>query len=369
MRVVIRTDASIQIGSGHVMRCLTLADQLRTKGAEVTFICRDHPGHMNDIIEKRGFVVHRLPLVDADRSNALESEYARWLAVPVEIDAFETCAWLKDQNPVIDLLVVDHYGLASEWERAARPFVSRIMVIDDLANRKHDCDLLLDQNYWERSSTRYDGLVPVDCQLLLGPKYAMLRPEFIHARQQLRKRDGIVRRVFVFFGGCDPSNETAKTLEAIRIANLENIVFDIVVGDSNPHKESIEEQCQSLPNTKFHCQIGNMAELMAQADLAIGAGGTTTWERCCLGLPSIIIAVAANQVPIGQEAERLGIAAYLGTAGEVLSTDIAEKLLYLVAHPDLVRVMSEQSLSHVDGRGTNRVVASIPKAIQQRIVL
>jgi UDP-2,4-diacetamido-2,4,6-trideoxy-beta-L-altropyranose hydrolase len=220
--IVFRTDASVEIGSGHLMRCLTLADQLRGDGTEVAFICRDLPGGMFDLLDARGYRNARLDL--AATSPRLQHDDAR--------ATIEALAQLFPGG--VDWLVVDQYELDAEWERLLRPLSRKLMVIDDLANRSHDCDLLLDQNYYRDLDSRYQGLVPEQCVTLLGPGYVLLRPEFTLARQRLRARDGIVRRILVFFGGSDPTNETEKVMAALRLLGRPDIDVDVVVGLANP---------------------------------------------------------------------------------------------------------------------------------------
>lgn len=281
--VVFRVDASVKIGSGHVMRCLTLAGQLKETGSEVIFICSDLPGNLASLIVKDGYRVFLIPYLKVSKDE-------KW-----KRDLENTVNLLTALNNPIDLLVVDHYGLDYRWEAPLRKFVKEIMVIDDLANRPHDCDILLDQNLYNDMDIRYEGLVPEHCKKLLGPKNVLLRPEFYEARRKLRLRDGTVKRILVFFGGSDPSNETGKALEAIRMLNRPDIAVDVVVGSSNPYKNEIHQICEAMPNTSYYCQVDNMAELMAKADLAIGAGGTAAWERCFLGLPTATVIIADNQ--------------------------------------------------------------------------
>ena len=224
------------------------------------------------------------------------------------------------------------------------------MVIDDLADRPHDCDLLLDQNLYEGLERRYDGLVPDHCERLLGPRYALLRPEFAAARKTLRHRDGRVRRILVFFGGSDLSNETAKALEAIRLLNRTDIAVDVVVGVSNPKGDQIREICRGMPNIHFHLQVENMAELMALADLAIGAGGTTTWERCCLGLPSLVLVLADNQREVVEVMTDAGAMRNVGWHADVTSSGLAEVLQMALTSPDYLNAMSERSFAIMGGR-------------------
>jgi UDP-2,4-diacetamido-2,4,6-trideoxy-beta-L-altropyranose hydrolase len=359
---VIRADASVQIGSGHVMRGLTLADALRERGAEVHFICRDLPGHLGGVLADKGYPVHWLPAAVADGAAIpAHTAHSAWLGAPWELDAEQTQAVLAALGNV-DWLIVDHYALDRAWESRMRPLVKRIMVIDDLADRPHDCELLLDQNLYEDMEQRYGGLVPADCRLLLGPRYALLRPEFLEARKTLRQRDGVVRRMLVFFGGADPSNETAKALRAIQRLERPEIAVDVVVGATNPHRAEIEALCAELPNASFHCQVAHMAELMARADLAIGASGVSTWERAALAMPSLLIAVAENQRRVAEDLAVAGGCLYLGQAETVTVDHIQQLLTFLCANHFLARAIGVRASEFVDGRGVERVARLVMAA-------
>lgn len=326
MNVVFRVDASVQIGSGHVMRCLTLAHQLKEKGIHSTFISRDLPGNMNAYIAKQ-FPVVELPTI-------ADEDAWQWTAQHWQQDAKETIVVLEDK---VKLVIVDHYSIDEKWQQMLRPYTKKIMVIDDLANRKHDCDILLDQNYYLDMATRYIGLVPKHAKQLLGPKHALLREEFIEARGNIKPFNGKVERLFVFFGGSDPMNETEKVLRAI-IPLIEQYEFqvDVVVGNSNPNKQNIEALCLLHESIHYHCQINNMAQLMAQADMAIGAGGATTWERFYLQLPTVAIALADNQVDSMHTLENKGVLIYLGESYQVSGTQIQATLREICLNPQVL---------------------------------
>lgn len=331
--ILFRADASEGIGSGHVMRCLTLAEELRGSCNEIIFICRELPGNLIGHIETQGFRVFRVP-----------SEPETGAA-----DAEQTQKILRNYGLQPDWLIVDHYGLGKQWESALRLLVKRIMVIDDLADREHDCDLLLDQNYYRNLEIRYRGLVPDHCRQLLGPKYALLRQEFKTARRSLRVRDGSVKGIFIFYGGSDPTNETTKALEAIKLLNRPDLTLAVVVGASNPRRESIKELCLGMANTKFYCQVNNMAELMARADLALGAGGTSNWERCYLGLPALITIVAENQRETVEALAEAGIVWNLGWHAKVGVVELVESLKALLNDPDRIREMARRGLALFGG--------------------
>lgn len=315
MKTAIRVDSSTVIGSGHLMRCLTLAERMRKEqNAEVHFISRDLEGNLHEKIKEAGFFLHVLPRHALDESL---TGYAAWLTVSKEQDAKETLDCVTTQFQRLNWLIVDSYALDEVWEKMLRPYVGKIVVIDDLANRKHDCDALLDQNFYLDMEHRYDGLVPSVCKKFLGPQYALLREEFYEEKKHARERTGKVKNILVFYGGSDSTNETMKALRALVRMERKDIAVQVVVGGGNPHKNEIKTFCKRYPWMEYACQVNNMAERMNIADLSIGAGGTTTWERCFLGLPAIVTAVAENQEDGCLICASKGLFAYLGRWAEV----------------------------------------------------
>lgn len=311
MNIVFRVDASAQIGSGHVMRCLTLAKRYRREGHTVFFVMRALPSNLVSYAEGEGFPVHALPHVASQQTH---TGYLAWLTVTQEQDAQETAEVLRVCGQ-IDRLVIDHYALDAVWENICRPLVHEIMVIDDLANRRHNCDILLDQNFYENASARYMGLVPDHCRLLLGPQHALLRDEFYEIKP--RRRTGALHNILVFYGGSDLTDETSKALRALSRMSLPGVTVNVVVGAGNPHKEEVRALCAAMPRVRYHCQVENMAELMSVADLALGAGGTSMWERLALGLPAIVTAIADNQLDSCGNCAAAGLIDYLGRAEDV----------------------------------------------------
>jgi UDP-2,4-diacetamido-2,4,6-trideoxy-beta-L-altropyranose hydrolase len=366
VNVCIRTDASIEIGSGHVMRCLTLAETLREKGATVVFLCRELPGNLIGYIKEKGFFVHRLPAPEKANSLFEGTKHAQWLGVPWQTDAKEVSKALG-ALPLQQWLVIDHYALDAGWEKQMRPLVGRIMVIDDLADRCHESDLLLDQNLYVNMESRYDGLLPARCKKFLGPKYALLRPEFREARRTLRERDGIVRRILIFFGASDQTNETGKALRAITSLNRPDISLDVIVGGVNPHKEEIKSLCQKIPNATYHRQVANMAELMASADLAIGAGGTTTWERCYLKLPSITVVLADNQQETTNAVASTGASLVLGRSGEVTEVSLARAITHFITNVTATNEMGIQAGKVMGDRFTTECKTLIEILLEEQI--
>jgi len=341
------------------MRCMTLAHTLRKLGVTVQFICRELQGNLCDLISQQ-FTVHRLPLIGMESLKlSRDNPYNQWLGVQWYIDAFQTKGILKNND--IDVLIVDHYALDAVWESSLRDCVKTIMVIDDLANRKHNCDILLDQNLYDDMPIRYNDLLPKHCLQLLGPGYALLREEFVRSRDKVRIRGGEVQRLLIFFGGSDASDETSKALDAIKLLHDHDLTADVVVGNSNPNKKNLELACSEMQNVQYHCQINYMADLMNRADLAIGAGGTTTWERCAVGLPAIVVTVAENQVEVTTAVSRTGAIHYLGDCKQIAPQTLAEAINRILRNPDQLRKMSEACIELMgdSGNGGSSKLAKI----------
>ncbi len=347
---VIRVDSSRYIGVGHVARCLTLADALRRQGTEVHFVSREHLGSASRLIEEAGFPLHRLP---PGTEREAPASHRQWLGVPWAEDARLTAAFIDQNIGVADWLVVDHYAIDAMWESSLRPYTRRIMAIDDLADHPHDCDLLLDQNL--RDENPYGVLLPVHAVTLLGPTYALLRDEFREAHQSRRARSGEVNRLVVFFGGSDPSNETAKAVQAL-LSLGKPIEADVIVGLINPVKDQIEALCRESPHLHFHCQVSDMARFLLQSDLALGAAGVSSWERLATGLPALVVAVAENQMENMRQLDRHGLAIALGVSADVSVAGMAQAVENMLTSPERIKAMSEKALGMVDGKGVFRVV-------------
>ena len=339
------------------MRCLTLADALSEQGAECQFVCREHEGHLMGHIRSRGYELHALPRPSSNTSFESDLAHASWLGVDWQTDAEQTHQALDSER--FDWLIVDHYALDHRWESALRSSCKRIMVIDDLADRQHDCDLLLDQNYGS-SAARYRGLVPADCTQRHGPEYALVKPVYAERRAQLPARNGQVRRVLIYFGGgADAANLTSLAVQAFQAPELAHIALDIVVGAAYAHQSSLEELVTQRCNATIHRQLPDLADLMAQADLAIGAGGATTWERCCMGLPAIVISIAENQRPACEALSADKMIDYLGHVDQVTSALIRDHVLSFIKNSDLLRDLSERGMRLVDGSGAYRILGEV----------
>ena len=333
------------------MRCAALAAALRERGAEILFVCRQLPDDYRDRLSAEGYTVEMLT---GDGGFAAKADAAQ-----------SGAALEKFGRP--DWLIVDHYGLGESWERQLRPHVGRIMVIDDLADRPHDCDLLLDQNHYSDAEDRYRSLVPPECRLLLGPRYALLRPQFAEARKSRHRRDGDVHRLLICFGGSDADNLTGRAIEAFLAARLPEVTADVVIGGANPHWPELATRYGSHQNIRLKRDVVDMAALMQQADLFLGAGGSMTWERSALALPGLTVAVAANQERLCEDLEAVGGGIHLGDPATASADSIADALRLLVRHPLLLRAFGERLASLVDGRGASRVARQLaPPAIRLR---
>ena len=339
--VLLRCDASLSIGSGHVMRCRTLAHELQRRGAAVSFLCRRQPGDLIGLLEQE-FPVLALPEQPLAACEGLEGRdlYGAWLGCSQAQDAAQCLEALgKAGITSANWLVADHYGLDVIWETqllsglvgdAAPP---KLLVIDDLADRPHQADLVLDQNFLGvASEQRYQGLVPPHCRQLLGPHYALLGPEYAQLHPLVPPRTEL-RRVLVFFGGVDPASLTCRALEALLDPALADLAVDVVLGPQSPHRQAVEQLVASRPHTTLHGPLPSLAGLIARADLAIGAGGATTWERTCLGLPSLVVAIAANQLPFAQALDQAGHLQLLGDGASVSVAQIRSALLARIAQP------------------------------------
>lgn len=362
--VSFRTDASLIMGSGHVMRCLTLADALKAQGAQCHFISREHSGHLLEVIRQRGHTVTALPAgnpVAAMTTNVVpQPAHAAWLGCEWQTDAQQTGAVLTNLKP--DWLVVDHYALDQRWEDMLSPHYRKLMVIDDLADRPHRCDLLLDQNLG-RQSEHYAALVPTHCQVFAGPDYALLRPEFAVLRPyslQRRQAQPALRKLLITMGGVDQPNATGQVLQVLKNCALpQEMQITVVMGLTAPWLESIRALAAQMPwLTEVVVNVNDMAERMADSDLAIGAAGSTSWERCCLGLPSILVILADNQIVTCAELGFVRAAEIIGKL-EFVEERLPNQLSLFLKTPDSLKHCSDAASSICNGKGVTFIIDEI----------
>lgn len=364
MKVVFRTDASLEIGAGHVMRCLALANVLVAKGAECEFIVRLHAGNLIQLIRSKGHIVHALPIAQDARtgapslysgSYASETAHSHWLGVTQAQDAGDCIPILRAQRP--DWLIVDHYGLDTSWELALLPYCRKLMVIDDLADRPHTCDVLLDQSLG-RNVADYHHIVPGKTQLLCGSRYALLRPEFAAMRPFSLKRRAlpVMRELLIILGGVDKDNVTAQVMQALRSCPLpSNSRVTVALGSTSPWFDEIHMQAKEMPwPTRVMVGVSDVAQLMADSDLAIGAAGSTSWERCCLGLPSIVLYIAENQRFILSQLNSTGAAATINITNTEFDLELY-RLIDKYRKPEELARLSKISATVTDGMGSLRI--------------
>jgi len=361
MEVAFRVEASTLIGSGHVMRCLTLAEVLADAGARCHFVMREKSGSLEKVVRSRGHQVLMLSAGESGKTTGPsenEPTHANWLGVGWETDASDTVLALKGIE--LDWLVVDHYALDRRWESQVGECSKRLMVIDDLADRTHHCVLLLDQNLG-REQHDYDGLLPNHTKRLIGSDYALLRPEFFRARamsleaRQTREPGNIL----VSMGGVDAANVTCnvlRVLDTIEVVSAYRVT--VVLGAACPHIDEVTEQAESMRlATRVVVNANNMAELMSQADLAIGAAGGSAWERCCLGLPSLLVVMADNQRPGAEALKHAGASLSLGWPGALEET-LPRAMREVLAAGRLLE-MSQNAAAICDGLGVQRVADAL----------
>ena len=360
MIFAIRADASIQIGSGHIIRCLSIADQLKSQGHKCFFISRNHVGNLTEFVSQRGYQTYILENTQDYTVTRFNNEYQKWLCVSEDYDAEQTKNVIAIQNQFVDWIIVDHYGLSEQWEVYLRGSAKHILVIDDLANRKHNADIILDCGVINLESD-YKKLNRGDVKILIGPKYALLRPEFsqfrahIHVSEIDQKRSPL--KLLINLGGVDKDNLTAQILDIFDNSILPyDTKLTVVMGLNAPWKNSVIEKARQIKySTQVLVNVSNMAELMVNHDLAIGAAGSTAWERCCLGLPTIMICMADNQKMIAKGLQDLGVT--ISLSQEEITTYLQE-ILQEITLTQLIE-MREKALKITEGVGVDLLINEI----------
>jgi len=316
----------------------------------VAFACRDFKDAWHQEVKRQKFDLFLLPQLSSSPNN--------WLGCSQEVDASDFTNLILNVHPV-DMVIVDHYAIDSTWEVIVRSKRRKLFCIDDLANRAHVCDAILDQSL-SPNGERYDHLVPRDCTKLLGPKYALLSPAYPAKRLSLNLENRPVRKILVFFGGSDSANLTTQAIEALNCQEFVGIEKYVVAGPLNKHLTQIMEDAKRLdPSFTIFPSVTSMPDLLADMDFAIAAGGVNSWERCCLGVPSLVAIVADNQKESTDALAAIGAVEYLGYANEIKPSDIHSKTLEILANPPRLNEMRKKALAVVDGYGCIRAATSI----------
>lgn len=357
MKAVFRVDSSNFIGFGHLIRCLTLANVLRQRGVECSFVCRDHAGNIASKISDSGFKLFLLALPNATAtSTGSELKYDSWLGCSWQIDADETNEILRAIQP--EWLIVDHYSIDVKWEEALAKNYKNLMVIDDIANRDHSCDILLDQNLFLDMKRRYDGRVAAQCIQLLGPKYALLQPEYSQLREKAIVRSSSIKNLLIFFGGSDQSNLTELAFLAAHSFGSEFSSINVVMPSTSPFYSQVKKLIKPIKKATLYSDLPSLAPLMLEADISIGAGGATNWERFCLGLPSLVITLAENQKPVNQDLHQLGLIQLIGDAETVEIKQVSSAIKSVLSGGNISE-WSSHCMRECSGNGATLIADAI----------
>ncbi len=335
MKVALRVDASAETGLGHVMRCRNLAAELRERGADVVFLAPDGSASAKSLLQGDGYRVASLPPAIGEADDAQQS-----------LRALESGA---------DAIVLDHYGLGEIWERAVRTGVGQVLALEDIATRRHDVDVLVDQNYSLSFAEKYKGLIPATARTYFGPRYALLSRDYRHgAPVEKPRRDG-AKRVLISFGGTDAGDVTGQVFAALSGDAFTDIEYDVVIGNSYPHRTALAAAVARRTGSRLHVQLPTLAPLLGSVDLAIGAAGVSAWERFSLGVPTILISLADNQFPASRDLDTSGIAVHLGRAKTLDPAALRDAVRHLRDDDTLRARMALQGQLLVDGFGARRI--------------
>jgi UDP-2,4-diacetamido-2,4,6-trideoxy-beta-L-altropyranose hydrolase len=332
MTIFFRVDASEKIGNGHLVRCMTLAKSLLNHEFIVVFICSFISDSLAQLIVSEKIILEK---IDSFVDDLTDANY-----VINVLDKYST-----------GLIVVDHYELNIRWHQIISKFVYKIIVIDDLANRPLFCHLLINSGCFNKDA--YQMLLPDCCEQMLGPEYVILKPEYLFYKKKDCQEQ--IKRVFIFMGGADSKNITSKIIEAFSDSTFDSINFDLVIGSSNSRKCEIEKLVASKTNFSIFQNRPHLADLMQKADIAFGAGGATSWERICVGLPSAVITLSENQVTLIKHLNNLGLVKFLGHFDVVTSHTIHEFMVNEFSSGNL-RKQFNVANKLCDGLGVNRIV-------------
>lgn len=359
-RVIIRVDASIRIGGGHVIRCLGIAEALRRRGCEVRFLSQALPGNLNAAVFSRGFPVMALPPMSEAIQREWSVPHAESLGVDWSDDVEHTISCLTQMHNRPDWLIVDHYALDHRWETRIRPWVTRIMVIDDLANRSHDCDVLVDQ-VCVGSPLRYQGLVPVTCRQMIGADFILLRPEFglVRSRPGFGLDWSLDASVHLFFGSSDGAGHALRFTRLL-LSNFPNLKLKLAAANTSVFGEALEAlSAESSGRLQVDFGVDDMASHMAECSVAIGTPGMSTWERACMGLPTLYLTNANSQTGILRKLKDLGFCEWLGEAEQISDDLFVDGVRIFLKDESGLERMRAAGLRTVDGNGLWRVIDAI----------
>ena len=346
IRLLIRADASVQMGTGHIMRCLAIAQAVQHNGGIVHFAAATCPKVLSDRLMKEGFRIHTV-------SNTPD-------VFNTEEDLEVTLKIAQKLKP--EWICVDGYQFGSAYQKVLKEAGYKVVFIDDFGHAEfYSADFVLNQNisaqfdWYQRRSPQ--------TQLLLGERYTLLRNEFMLWKRWRRSVQNTVRYILITLGGSDSDNITAWILEALQLVKIPSLHLTVVIGGSNPHHKSLEclaHKC--IHSIKLLKDVADMPQLIAEADLAIAAGGSTNWELALLGLPSLILTLAENQSAIAQTLHEKGIVISLGHVEEVKQEDFLYQFESLCYDRQKREKMSQAGQALIDGKGCDRILAKLQEA-------
>lgn len=356
MKIAVRADASTSMGVGHLKRCLSLAEALREEGASVQFVTRDLDVDASSIVRDR-FPLTALRAPTRADGSGIDSRvaHAEWAEVSWRVDAEETAGVLGATG--VDTVIVDHYAFDAEWHvLVAGSLGSRIVAIDDLADRSIRADILIDQTYSEDHAQKYAGLVSPGTRILGGPGIAMLDPTYAAApRYEFHSE---VRSIGLFMGGVDRTGCNSLAYEALRTGLGFRGGIEVVTTSGNKHLPALRALAEKDTALTLSVDLPSLSEFYARHDLQVGAGGGATWERCCIGAPSLVVGVAENQWSVLLPIETLGVAAVSRVDPPTIEA-FEREIKQLIESPARRRELAERAVELVDGRGAQRLAAAI----------
>lgn len=355
MRVAIRVDMSVTMGLGHALRCKALAFALSQAGASVRFVSRPIDLDSEHVLGS----THELHLLEQisfpyEPSGEALPRHASWAGVSWERDAAETVELLRHWDP--DWIVVDHYSFDSRWHDAVRQMTGcRIAVIDDLADRQLSADILVDHNWSQNHRLKY-GAYAADAVMLAGPRYALLGPDYSTTARYAFSND--VRSIGIFMGGTDAVAMSETVLDACREKLGFRGSIEVATTSFNQNLDRLRARCAAWPRTHVVVDQPSLASFFARHDLQIGAGGGATWERCCMGAPTIAVICAENQIHVVRPLHTLGV--LVGVEKENSSSSkLAMTIRELMNDARKRRELAASARNLVDGLGAIRVAKEI----------
>tara|TARA_B100000989_G_C19533146_1_gene471613 strand:- start:11958 stop:13025 length:1068 start_codon:yes stop_codon:yes gene_type:complete len=353
MQVNFRVDSSKNIGSGHVIRCLRIANKLRDKNADCSFICKELSGNLIKLIKDQGFKVFLLPheiIKSNENSSIVVDKLFNW-----KNDALQTAKILK--NLQTNTLIVDHYDIDKKWEEYQKPYCKKIMAIDDLDNRIHSVDIILDQNLFPNIQRRYLNSNK-NCKKFIGLEYAFLDPNFIKNRKLIKRQKKEVSKIFIYLGNTGSSNILRRILKVFIDNSLNKFKVEVIFTGDAEERNKIINLSKNHKFIKLLDTQPNLADIMSSADLSIGAGGLTTWERIYLGLPSAVVTVADNQKECSEYLNSLGLIWLIGHHDQVGDNKITDDIKKLLSSENLFD-FSKRCLSVNIGTKSSEVINEI----------